>query len=85
MKIQIKDRLYLESDDMQFVIKRYNETPNPKNGELGSTAIGYYPRVEQAMNAVVNLLIRQSDATTFEKLVSDVADIRAMIASKIDF
>lgn len=85
MKIQIKDRVYLESDEMQFVIKRYNEKPNEKTGELGSAIMGYYPKVEQALNAIVNMLIRQSDATTFEQLVADVAEIRALIASKIDF
>lgn len=82
MKIQIEDKLYLESDDRQFVLKEYNGKFDDKGNE-GYKPLGYFGKVEQALKYVVKLNVMKSDATSIKELIEDVERIETKIESLI--
>jgi Ni,Fe-hydrogenase maturation factor len=84
MKIKIEGNIYIESDDRQFIAKEYTGKED-KHGTPLFKLIGYYPKIEQAVNAVVDLQIKSSTAETLGDLIKEVKGIRSDIRSKIDF
>lgn len=87
MKIHIEGNVFIESDEHQFILKRYGNTYINKEGEevQNYTVIGYYPTVEQAINSLIKKKLLNSQATTLKELKEDVESIREFVKSKIDF
>lgn len=88
MKIKLDENLYLESDDMQYILKKYsNKTYTNKDGEeiRAYQNLGYYGSIEQAINSLVNKKILNSDATSFIELKNELTKIWDEIKEKIDY
>lgn len=84
MKIQIEENLYLESDARQYMFKRYSGKFD-KTGNETYSVVGYYPNVNLAINSLVEMKIKESNATTLKELQKDVADIKTYVKEKINF
>jgi len=88
MKVKIEDNLYLESDAYQYILREYSgKTYTDKDGKERevSRALGYYGTVQQAIESLVQIKLRESTATTLTELKEDVESIRRLIKSKLDF
>lgn len=84
MKIHIEDNLYLESDARQYMLKRYSGKLDKEGNETYSV-VGYYPDVNLAINSLIEMKIKESNATTLKELKEDVADIKTYVKEKINF
>lgn len=87
MKIKIDDKTYIESDGMQFVIRKYTgKTYVDKQGNEreGFNTLGYYGTIEQLMNGLIKRKILQSKATTFKGLSEDIQKVREEITQLIN-
>lgn len=83
MKIQIENNLYFESDEMQFLIKRYEVNQTGKNaGKERAVVIAYCPSPESAMNFLLKNKMLSSSATSFQELIDEISVYRRMIDSK---
>lgn len=82
MKVQVEDKLYIESDDRQFVLKEYTGSFD-KNGNETYKTFGYFGKVEQALKHLVKLNVMKSDAATIQELIQDVKRIENKIESLI--
>lgn len=88
MKVKIEDNLYLESDAYQYILREYSgKTYTDKDGKEreGSRVLGYYGTVQQAIESLVQMKLRESTATTLTELKEDLEKIRQFIKSKVDF
>lgn len=88
MKVKIEDNLYLESDAYQYILREYSgKTYTEKDGKERevSRALGYYGTVQQAIESLVQMKLRESTATTLTELKEDLEKIRQFIKSKVDF
>jgi hypothetical protein len=85
MKVHIEDNIYLESDERQFIIKKYTGSINKQTNQEVFVPLGYYSQLESVVKALVRMKIRQSSATTFEELIQDLKRIEEWIKSKIDY
>lgn len=86
MKIHIEGKTYLESDEYQYVLKTYTgnfQTYNKdKENEYERETFkveGYYGTINQALNAVLNMKIKESTARNIGELLRDVDRIREYI------
>lgn len=84
MKVHIEENLYLESDERCFVIKEYTGKQDAKGKELFKPC-GYFPTIQLAVQKLVQMKIKQSNAVTLFELVSDVERIEEYIKSKLAF
>lgn len=82
MKVQIEGKLFLESDERQFILKEYTGK-HDKDGKDTFKILGFYGTIQQAVKAFVRMKIKQSTAVTLSELVLDVNRIEAYIESKI--
>lgn len=82
MKVQIEENLFLESDERNFFIKELTGKQD-KNGNDISKTHGYYSTVQQALNGLLQLKVKQSTAVTLSELISEVKSIEGYIRSKI--
>lgn len=81
-----KGKLFLESDEMQFILKEYNGkvTVNAKGKEIEQYKThGYYTNVHYALKAFLKMKIMQSTATTLRELQQDIESIRRSIESAL--
>lgn len=88
MKVQIEDNLYLESDNMQFILKEY--TGKQSVSESGKTTDlfkthGYFPSVQVALEKFLKMKIMDSTAKDLKELIYDVKQIREYIKKQISF
>jgi hypothetical protein len=85
MKVQIEDNLYLESDGMGFMIKKYGTPYTNKKGELiePSSTEGNYTSVQSAMRGLVKMKVMESTATTLNELIESVDGIKKWIQEKV--
>ncbi|SFE42500.1 hypothetical protein SAMN04487969_102456 [Paenibacillus algorifonticola] len=79
---EVKGKLFLESDSMQFIIREYNGKVSEKGVEI-SKNIGYFTDIKSALNRLIRIKIMQSEATTLTGLHEDIARIEADIESKL--
>lgn len=82
MKIQVEDKLFIESDDMQFMIKKYSGKLD-KNGNEISKTLGYFSTLKQTVNHLIKMHCLASTAETFEQLFEDLDRIENKIDSII--
>ena len=83
MKVHIEGKTYLESDEYQYVLKTYTgnfQTYNKgKENEYERETFkveGYYGTIKQALNAVINMKIKESTATSIGELLKEIEHIR---------
>ncbi|RUT48548.1 hypothetical protein EJP82_00975 [Paenibacillus anaericanus] len=82
MKVLIEDNLYLESDEKQFVIKKYSGKVD-RDGKEQFQPKGYFSSIEGALNHLVKMKIKESTASTLSELVRDIQEIKAWISREI--
>jgi hypothetical protein len=82
MKVEIEQNLYLESDDMQLIIKEYNGKKDANGRELYKSH-GYFPTVQSAVKHLVKMKVMRSTAQTLSELCQDVLRIEQYIESKL--
>lgn len=76
MKIQIENKLYIESDDRQFIIKKYTGTFDKTDPEKELfKPLGYYGTLRQAVKAIIKMKLMKSDATTIKELLNELTRI----------
>lgn len=78
MKVQVEDKLYIESDDRQFILKEYNGKQDKDGNELYKT-LGYFSSVTQALRHLVKMNVMKSEAATVRELIEDVERIEKRI------
>jgi len=85
MKVHIEGNLYLESDELQFVLKRYTVAQSGKSyGQEIGQVDGYYPSIHSAIKAVMVKKIKESTATNLKELSEDIKRIESWIKSKFE-
>lgn len=82
MKVHIEGDLYLESDDIQFIIKEYTGKTDATGRELYKTH-GYFPSVQSAVKHLVKMKVMRSTAQTLSELHQDVLRIEQYIESAL--
>ena len=91
MKVKIDDGLYLESDDMQYIIKKYTGTYTTYNKgkedeyeRENIRVIGYFGSVTQAINKLIEDEIKTSKAENLAELSKDIKAIKKWFESKLE-
>jgi hypothetical protein len=72
MKIQIEDKLFIESDDMQFIIKKYSGNFDKKTEKETYKTLGYFPSLKQAVKHLIKLQCMESTVTTFQQMFDEL-------------
>jgi len=84
---QVEKSFYLESDDMQFMIRKYNgKTSIGADGKERDSfeTIGYYPSIHSALKHILKMKVKESTATTLKELSEDMKRIEAWIKAKFE-
>jgi hypothetical protein len=85
---EVKGKIYIESDERQFVIKEYNgATTTDKHGKVTevSKTHGYYANINQCVKHIaLRMKVKESTATTLLELAEDVKRIERFIESKFE-
>lgn len=84
MKIHIEGKTYLESDENQYILKRYSGNCDKKTGNETFRSLGYFGTINQAIKSLVNMEIKQSTATSLRELLTEVKSIKSLIDEKIN-
>lgn len=68
--------LYIESDNMQFILREYYTIKDGKNeGKEASNLIGYYPSIVSALRRVLTIKVKESTAANLGELIQDMKRI----------
>jgi hypothetical protein len=77
MKIQVEDKLFIESDDMQFVLKQYSGKLDKKTENETYKVLGYFTSLKQAVKFLIKRECMQSTATTFQQMFDELDRIES--------
>lgn len=83
MKVQIENKLYLESDSQQFILKEYVGRFDDKGNEQYKVH-GYFPGVQYALKHFMKMKVMASTAKTLDELQRDIKNIREYIEKAFD-
>jgi hypothetical protein len=78
MKIHVEDKLYIESDERQFILKESTGKFDEKGNELYKN-LGYFGTVTQALKHLMKLNIMKSEAKKISELIVDIERIENKI------
>jgi uncharacterized lipoprotein YajG len=78
MKIKVEDNLYIESDHLQFYIRKYSGKTD-KDGRETYNVLGYFSSLNQAIKYLAKHKVMKSDATTVQELLNDLRRIENRI------
>lgn len=91
MKVKIDDKLYLESDEYQYILKQYtgkyslrNEGKENEKLVENYKILGYYGTVTQALDALVSREIKASTASDLKELRKDIQAISKWLKEKLE-
>ncbi|MBU5266229.1 hypothetical protein [Virgibacillus proomii] len=93
LNIRINENYRITSDNFNVILRKRKlvdptKAPNwqQRKAKVASPEItvkwedvGYYPKIEQAINAVVDKTILDSDAETIPQLLAEISQIRRQI------
>lgn len=82
MKVHIEKKLYLETDNLQYLIKEYSGKTNDKGEETYKT-LGYFGQLQPAIKFLIKMKIRESTATNLKELMEDVQRIEDWVHVKV--
>lgn len=71
MKIKVEDKLFIESDSMQFILKKYSGKFDDKGIE-GYKVLGYFSSLKQAVQHLIKLECMASTVETFQQLFNEL-------------
>jgi len=83
LKVEIEEKLFIESDGIGFQVKRYNGTFN-KEGKENSTIIGHYSNVRGCLIGILKMKTMESTATKLTELVEEIDNQRKYIESRLE-
>lgn len=78
MKINVEDKLYIENDSLQFILKQYTgkTTTNNKGEEMELyKVLGYFTTMKQVFKFLLKKKLMESTATTIQELHADLKRI----------
>jgi hypothetical protein len=78
MKIKVEDNLYIESDSLQFYIRKYSGKTD-KDGRETYNVLGYFSSLNQAVKHLIKHKLMKSSATTVQELLDDLKRIENRI------
>jgi hypothetical protein len=78
MKIHVEDKLYIESDERQFILKESTGKFDEKGNELYKN-LGYFATVTQALKHLMKLNIMKSEAKNVGELIEYIERIESKI------
>lgn len=91
MKVKIDDNLYLESDEHQYILKKYTGTYSTRNKGKDDEhqvenfrVLGYFRTVSQAVNKLISNEIKTSTASNLKELREDIQAIKKWVESKLE-
>lgn len=91
MKVKIDDNLYLESDEQQYILKKYTGTYTTRNKGKDNEhqvenfrILGYFRTVSQAVNKLISNEIKTSNANNLKELREDIQAIKKWVESKLE-
>jgi hypothetical protein len=79
MKIQLSEKVFLESDSMQFIIRKYTGRIDDKGNET-AVNLGYFSSFKSALKHIIKMDLLNCDA----KELYDISDELITIEKKID-
>jgi len=82
MKVHIEGNLYLESDELSFIIREYTGKTDKQGKKLCKTH-GYFNSIQAAVKHIVKMKVKESTANTLSELIQDVERIEQWIESKL--
>jgi hypothetical protein len=74
LKIQVEDKIFIESDERQFILKESTGKFDDKGNALYKN-LGYFATVNQALKHFVKLNIMKSEAKNVSELITDIERI----------
>jgi hypothetical protein len=80
---EVKGKMYIESDSMNYMINVYNGKFNDKGVEGYTNKSGYHTSLANVVKALVKMKIHESTASTLSELLQDIERIESYIDSKI--
>lgn len=81
---EVKGKLYLESDSLNFMIREYNGSVNEKGVEAYKNH-GYFSSVVFALNYLIEFNVKKSTAQTLTELRNDIKKIESIISSEFNW
>lgn len=78
----VEKSIYLESDSLQFILKKYNgKVSVSKEGKESDQyeTLGYYTNIHSALGAIMKMKIKDSTATNLQELIEDIRRIEGGI------
>ena len=81
MEIQINDKYKLTTDELNVILQK--KVTHKKKNATGSgwKPIGYYQKMEHALDRLVDETIFWSDSVNSEVLKSEIAELRSNVVS----
>ena len=88
MNIQLTDDYVMTSDAHNFILNKVAVAKTGKHaGQPRLKSVAFYPSIEQLMDGLITLELRQSDARTLEGLIQDhtalIVEIKKLFKSGI--
>lgn len=80
----VKGKLFIESDEYQYLLREYNGKTDATGRELYKS-LGYFPTIESALNKLVTMKLKQSTSQDLREVIREVAEIKEYIHSKVEF
>lgn len=78
MKIQVEDKIFIESDDMQYILKRYTGKFD-KNDKESYKVLGYFNTIQQIVKHLMKMEVMKSTASDLKELLADIERIENRI------
>jgi hypothetical protein len=72
MKIQIEDKLFIESDDMQFIVKKYSGKFDKNTEKETFKVLGYFSSLKQAVKFLIKKDCMASTVSTFQQMFDEL-------------
>lgn len=82
MKIDLGNQLFIESDTMQFIIKKYTGKFD-KEGNGTYKVLGYFSSIKSALKHLVKVKLLESDVTTVKELIVKMEEIEKEIEALV--
>lgn len=88
MKVQIEDKLFIESDENQFMLRKYTGTINvdKKTGKETEAfiSLGYYTTLQGVIKKVIQMKLARSEATTLKEVLQEVRRVEREIKALME-
>jgi hypothetical protein len=83
MKIQLSEKVFLESDSMQFIIRKYTGHIDEKTQKETYTNLGYFSNFKSALKHIVKMDLLASKTVSFTNVLQELTIIEKKIDNAI--